>query len=92
MEIENNESIQFVDWIGDKGYRKQSVYTAYKWADDAIGDDRPEPIGEYLGEFWSTEEDIDLIMVDNNNEELDWIMENSFTTAELYKKFKDETV
>lgn len=80
----------FINWIGKNHYKLVNIYSKYDRNPDYQM--RYEIFPDYdtfVAEKWTDMDDIPEIMADNNNEELDWILENTYTTEELYQKYLD---
>lgn len=84
-------AINFSNWLGDKGYKKVSIYTKYK-QEEGTWEVFPD-YDTFYGTFWSqtSQEEIAQIMFDNDNEEFAWVLENVKTIEQLYEEFENGT-
>lgn len=80
-----NETKEFTEWIGKNHYHLEDIYSIYT---------RDRSDGEYYPDYdtfvcskWTTVDEIPSIMADNDNTELEWVLENSYTLEELYDKW-----
>lgn len=74
----------FAEWIGKKHYVVVDLYAEYVREDYPSREVYPNYDSTFIGSRWTTFEEIPQIMADNDNTELGWCLENSYTTDELY--------
>ena len=85
MENIDDNAKKFAEWLGKNNYSLVQIYAKYLREDDTR-EIYPD-YDTFVVEKWSTHTDMDEIMIDNDNTELEWCLNNSFTTQELYEKF-----
>ena len=76
---------EFAEWLGKKNYIVVDIYSRYI-REEGTREVYPD-YDTFVATKWTTEDEMPEIMVDNDNTELEWCLENSFTTDELYQKF-----
>jgi hypothetical protein len=87
LELDKNSANDkdFAEWIGKNNYQLVHIYSKYIM-DDCDREVYPD-YETFVASKWTTCDEIPEIMVDNNNEELEWCLANSYTTEELYDLF-----
>jgi hypothetical protein len=81
--MENN--FDFTNWVGRNHYQLIDIYAKYT-KDRRDGEITPD-YDTLVATKWTTFDEIPSIMADNDNEELQWCLDNSYTIEELYKLY-----
>ena len=83
-ESDKNIMFAFVEWCSRHSYTKQEIYE--KYTRDRSDNTYIPDYDTFVCEKWCNEP-IDQIMADNDNEELEWCLEHSYTNDELFELF-----
>ena len=89
MNENKNIDLEFIEWIGDNNYRLVNIYSKYTRNPYPYHYEIVPDYDTFIDKKWTDLDDIPEIMADNNNEELDWILKNSYSIEELYQKYLD---